>query len=148
MYFSCVIHKIFGRMSIALKWLGIQFFKFLPYIYYSFLSCLSPSKWDGVWNRDKALIMLFVCSLRSRVGWNCWRSDVTKIWHSLILLRTSGKFYCSFKGVSKEWAISSEERLKNSVTGNPQQKGHLLFFGLTIHKQNNQCKWILLMEMK
>ena len=35
-YFSSVTHKIF-RMSIALKLLGIQLFKFLPYLYYGFL---------------------------------------------------------------------------------------------------------------
>ena len=59
-----------------------------------------------------------------------------------IIAKNFWKGFCSFKGVSKEWAFSSEERLENSVTRNLQQKGHLLFFGLTIHKRNNQVNFI------
>ena len=76
-----------------------------------------------------------LCSLRGRLGWNCRRSDVTKNLTLPDIAKDLCKVPCSFKGVSKDWAISSEELLENSVTGNPKQKRHRLFFGLAIHKR-------------
>ena len=64
----------------------------------------------------KVLIMHFLCLLRSRLGWDCWRSDATKTLTLPDIAKNFWKGFCSFNGVAKEWAISSEERLENSVT--------------------------------